>query len=448
MSFWKTSIASGGNYPGSIQSISRADQTQSATPPRTVSGVHRITTGGGKGRVPDNPFKRFTPMTLVPDEVATSPTPEEAAADASPASPGSDTIAGLADLPSPPPSRAVSGAGVGVGGPVAPLTSAVSPSSQDVRLVKFLAVLNAPSLDFDQLRQMSWSGVPPEVRPTVWRLLNGYLPANMDRRSTILERRRVEYKSSVEQLYSTRKSPIHAQMLHQIQVDILRSSPESLFEQEITKQMFERILFIFHMRHPATGYVQGMNDLVVPFLVVFLSPYCGDQIGKMVLGSLSPQVLFQVEADCYWCFTILIDKIQDYFTSDRLGLQRQIKALEELIERIDQPLHLHLQLHGVSYMQFVFRWMNCLMMRELPLLPIIRLWDAYLAEPDGFSTLHLYTCAALISTFSERIRATGDLSEIMMYILNLPTSDWTTKEVAMLLAEAYRLKFTFENAHI
>jgi hypothetical protein len=83
----------------------------------------------------------------------------------------------------------------------------VSPSSQDVRLVKFLAVLNAPSLDFDQLRQMSWSGVPPEVRPTVWRLLNGYLPANMDRRSTILERRRVEYKSSVEQVRTRTRRP-------------------------------------------------------------------------------------------------------------------------------------------------------------------------------------------------------------------------------------------------
>ena len=95
-----------------------------------------------------------------------------------------------------------------------------------------------------------------------------------------------------------------------LKVDILRSTPVSLFEQEITKQMFERILFIFHMRHPATGYVQGMNDLVVPFLVVFLSPYCGDKIEKMVLGSLSPAVLFQIEADCYWCFNILIDKIQ------------------------------------------------------------------------------------------------------------------------------------------
>ena len=36
-------------------------------------------------------------------------------------------------------------------------------------------------------------------------------------------------------------------------------------------QCFERILFIWSMRHPASGYVQGINDLVTPFFVVFLS---------------------------------------------------------------------------------------------------------------------------------------------------------------------------------
>jgi hypothetical protein len=34
--------------------------------------------------------------------------------------------------------------------------------------------------------------------------------------------------------------------------------------------MFERILFIWAIRHPASGYVQGINDLVTPFYVVFL----------------------------------------------------------------------------------------------------------------------------------------------------------------------------------
>ena len=27
------------------------------------------------------------------------------------------------------------------------------------------------------------------------------------------------------------------------------------------------------MRHPASGYVQGINDVVTPFIIVFLSEY-------------------------------------------------------------------------------------------------------------------------------------------------------------------------------
>jgi hypothetical protein len=29
------------------------------------------------------------------------------------------------------------------------------------------------------------------------------------------------------------------------------------------------------MRHPASGYVQGINDVVTPFIIVFLSDYIG-----------------------------------------------------------------------------------------------------------------------------------------------------------------------------
>lgn len=40
-------------------------------------------------------------------------------------------------------------------------------------------------------------------------------------------------------------------------------------------QIFERILFIWAIRHPASGYVQGINDLVTPFFVVFTCEYTG-----------------------------------------------------------------------------------------------------------------------------------------------------------------------------
>lgn len=36
-----------------------------------------------------------------------------------------------------------------------------------------------------------------------------------------------------------------------------------------------------------------------------------------------------------------------------------------------------MQQYEVEYLQFAFRWMNNLLMRELPLRCTIRLWDTY-----------------------------------------------------------------------
>lgn len=46
-----------------------------------------------------------------------------------------------------------------------------------------------------------------------------------------------------------------------------------IFQQLVVQELFERILFIWAIRHPASGYVQGINDLVTPFFVVFLSEF-------------------------------------------------------------------------------------------------------------------------------------------------------------------------------
>lgn len=57
----------------------------------------------------------------------------------------------------------------------------------------------------------------------------------------------------------------------------------------------------------------------------------------------------------------------------------------------------------MEFLQFTFRWMNNLLMRELPLHCTIRLWDTYLAETEGFSTFHLYVCAAFLRFWSEAL---------------------------------------------
>ena len=91
-------------------------------------------------------------------------------------------------------------------------------------------------------------------------------------------------------------------------------------------------------------------------------------------------------------------------------------------ETVDQaPLYAHLESQNVEFMQFAFRWMNCLLMREISVQNTIRMWDTYLvccninvqimrltslqAEgPDAFSQFHLYVCVAFLVKWSDKLR--------------------------------------------
>ena len=46
-----------------------------------------------------------------------------------------------------------------------------------------------------------------------------------------------------------------------------------------TMQSSRRLAAVCNCRHPASGYVQGINDLVTPFLAVFLSPHMEGAVG-------------------------------------------------------------------------------------------------------------------------------------------------------------------------
>lgn len=53
-------------------------------------------------------------------------------------------------------------------------------------------------------------------------------------------------------------------------------------------------------RHPASGYVQGINDLVTPFMAVFMSEHIEGPMEGWSVDGCSEELLLDVEADCYW----------------------------------------------------------------------------------------------------------------------------------------------------
>jgi hypothetical protein len=76
------------------------------------------------------------------------------------------------------------------------------------------------------------------------------------------------------------------------------------------------------IRHPASGYVQGINDLATPFLVVFLSEHLEGGAENWSISDLSVEKISNIEADCYWCLSKLLDGMQDHYTFAQPGIQR------------------------------------------------------------------------------------------------------------------------------
>ena len=256
-----------------------------------------------------------------------------------------------------------------------------------------------------------------------WQVLLGYLPTSSERRVSTLERKRKAYIDGVNQAFSRSSNPntetsqtskidksrirgLDEALWHQISIDVPRTSPHlQLYSYEATQRSLERILYVWAIRHPASGYVQGINDLLTPFWQVFLGSYITDYdvSSGMDPGQLPRPVLDAVEADAFWCLTKLLDGIQDNYIFAQPGIVRQVGALKDLTTRIDASLAKHLENEGVEFMQFSFRWMNCLLMREMNVNCIIRMWDTYMAEEQGFSDFHLYVCAAFLAKWSEQL---------------------------------------------
>lgn len=328
--------------------------------------------------------------------------------------------------------------------------------AKSYKVTSFEKCINAPVVDLRELKRLGWNGIPPEHRADAWKLLLGYLPANRSRRTSTLERRRREYRDAIAQHYDIDDQIRTAQeqeTLRQVLVDVPRTAPDvPLFRDNRTRRVLARLLYIWAVRHPASSYVQGINDLVTPLIVVFLSGEHGGQdvTDGAVVGTTPPDALFAVEADAYWCLTRLLSGIQDHYTCDQPGVQRMVFRLEELVRRIDAALDDHLREKGIEFIQFAFKWMNCLLLREFSLRCVLRLWDTYLSEGDGgFEDFHVYVCAAFLCQFSAEVRE-KDFDELFGFMQNMPTENWGDAEIEVLLSQAFVLSTLFggSDAHL
>jgi len=88
------------------------------------------------------------------------------------------------------------------------------------------------------------------------------------------------------------------------------------------------------------------------------------------------------EADCFWCFVGLMDKMERNFDQDQSGMHNQLLALRKLVQLLDPQLfaHFECQEQCQNYL-FCYRWLLLHFKREFAFDDCLRLWES------------LWTCA-------------------------------------------------------
>lgn len=156
--------------------------------------------------------------------------------------------------------------------------------------------------------------------------------------------------------------------LHQIGLDVVRTDRALVFyENETNQARLWDILSVYTWMDNDIGYVQGMNDICSPMLI-----------------------LLENEGDAFWCFEHAMRRMRENFrtSTSSIGVQTQLNVLSQVIRTVDPKLHQHLEELDAGEYLFAFRMLMVLFRRELSFIDSLYLWELIWAmeyNPNMFS---------------------------------------------------------------
>ncbi|KAL2920900.1 TBC1 domain family member 15 [Bienertia sinuspersici] len=142
--------------------------------------------------------------------------------------------------------------------------------------------------------------------------------------------------------------------LHRIVVDVVRTDSHlEFYEDPKNLARMSDILAVYAWVDPETGYCQGMSDLLSPFVV-----------------------LFDNDADAFWCFDMLLRRTRENFRMEgQTGVMKQLQSLWHILKLTDREMFSHLSHVGAESLHFAFRMLLVLFRRELSFTEALCMWE-------------------------------------------------------------------------
>lgn len=192
-----------------------------------------------------------------------------------------------------------------------------------------------------------------------------------------------------------------------VEPDVIEESSEAHWE------VVERVLFIYAKLNPGQSYVQGMNEIIGPLYYVFAS---------------DPDLEFRkyAEADCFFCFTLLMGEIRDFFIKtlddSETGIKNMMAKLLALLQEKDKDVWQRLRDQELYPQYYSFRWITLLLSQEFPLPDVVRIWDSLFADPDRKYSFLIKVCCSMILLLRDQLLE-GDFATNVKLLQNFPPMD-------------------------
>jgi hypothetical protein len=273
-------------------------------------------------------------------------------------------------------------------------------------------------------------------------------------------------------------------VMRQIRKDVPRTANDiAIVLHPRAQLLLERTLYVWAVRHPASGYVQGMNDLFLPFFFVAVgerlqlaahasdaasaasaagdvdatgdgaddesdddaavSAFLGwthEEMERRVAAELPEAAWLEIEADVFWLASTFMSSVQDNFTFTQNGTHGMVQQLHRVMLAVNAPVVAHLDAMNICFAEFAFRWMNCFLLRELTPRQATRLWDTYICEGHDFAQFHVFVCAAVLQRVADAVQASDDFAVVMGLLQAPPIDALSEREVGELCAAAFVLQ--------
>ena len=163
----------------------------------------------------------------------------------------------------------------------------------------------------------------------------------------------------------------------------------------------ERILYIFAMLNPSLSYMQGFNELAIPFYYVMLQP------NREKNAEISSEILDEVEALTFYCFQKLMT---DTSLPELYTTQDQSSIIMHQLNKFVNLMHTHLpetaeaiealQIHPIFY---CLRWFTLLFAQEHDLPSLLVIWDSLFAHFSTFIDYIFYVGLGHLKMVENRI---------------------------------------------